>query len=139
MFEAVNAINQRYESYLKLPAGDPTASQDVAAATAAYTVLLQHFPAKKSLIEENYLLAMSGMPAGPAREAGRLIGKSAAKAAMSVGGIDPAIVQEPSRPRSAAGRWVPVELPELPAFMAAFKPWVIASPSALRPRRRRPP
>src|SRR5436190_15413550 len=44
MFEAVNAIDRRYESYLNFPAADPTASQDAAAATAAYRVLLKHYP-----------------------------------------------------------------------------------------------
>src|SRR5688572_6071945 len=48
MFEAVNAIDRRYESYLKFPAADPAASQDAAAATAAYKVLLQHYPQHKS-------------------------------------------------------------------------------------------
>ena len=36
MFEAVNAIDRRYQSYLGFPAADRTASQDAAAATAAY-------------------------------------------------------------------------------------------------------
>ena len=44
MFEAVNAIDRRYESYLKMPQRDSTASQDAAAATAAYKVLLSHYP-----------------------------------------------------------------------------------------------
>src|SRR3712207_446469 len=44
MFEALNAIDRGYESYLGMPAGDPKASQDAAAATAAYQVLLAHFP-----------------------------------------------------------------------------------------------
>ena len=35
MFEALNAIDRRYETYLGLPAGDAQASQDAAAATAA--------------------------------------------------------------------------------------------------------
>src|SRR5690349_17625077 len=43
MFEAVNAIDRRYESQLGFPAADPTASQDAAAATAAYRVLLKHY------------------------------------------------------------------------------------------------
>jgi hypothetical protein len=53
MFEAVNAIDRRYESYLGLPAGAATASTDAAAATAAYKVLLQHFPAQKAAIQES--------------------------------------------------------------------------------------
>ncbi|HEX6741238.1 MAG TPA: hypothetical protein VF079_05520, partial [Sphingomicrobium sp.] len=40
MFEALNAIDRRYESYLGMSAADPKASQDAAAATAAYEVLI---------------------------------------------------------------------------------------------------
>ena len=39
MFEALNAIDRRYESYLGFPAGDPSASQDAAAATALVAAL----------------------------------------------------------------------------------------------------
>src|SRR3954469_7407201 len=52
MFEATNAIDRRYESYLKLPLGDPRASQDAAAVTAAYQVLLAHFPQQKAGLDD---------------------------------------------------------------------------------------
>jgi hypothetical protein len=133
MFEAVNAIDRRYESYLNFPAADPTASQDAAAVTAAYKVLLQYFPAKKAAIEESYLLAMAAIPAGPARDAGKLVGEQAAAATMQAGGIDPSIVQEPYRPRTSPGEWVATDLPDLEPYMSAFHPWVMKSPDALRP------
>ncbi|HEX8412509.1 MAG TPA: hypothetical protein VF637_01295, partial [Sphingomicrobium sp.] len=50
MFEALNAIDRKYESYLGLPAADPRASQDAAAITAAYQVLLSHFPGQKTAL-----------------------------------------------------------------------------------------
>ena len=65
MFEAVNAIDRRYQSYLNFPAGDSTASIDAAAATAAYKVLHQHFPAQRSQIEESYALTMQGSAPRP--------------------------------------------------------------------------
>ena len=65
MFEAVNAIDRRYQSYLDFPAGDHSASVDAAAATAAYKVLHQHFPAQRSQIEESYALTMQGLGASP--------------------------------------------------------------------------
>ena len=75
MFEAVNAIDRRYESYLGLPQGDRTASQDAAAATAAYKVLSKHYPQNKAALEESYLLTMSGLGDGPAVKAGLAIGE----------------------------------------------------------------
>src|SRR5688572_19415957 len=70
MFEALNAIDRRYESYLGFPAGDQTASQDAAAATAAYRVLLAAFPAHKNALEESYTMAMANLTDERAREAG---------------------------------------------------------------------
>jgi hypothetical protein len=133
MFEAANAIDRRYESYLGLPAGHPTASQDSATATAAYRVLVQAFPALKTSLEESYQITMAEVPEGPAKEAGRLIGEAAAKAAMAAGGIDPAIVQAPYRPRTSPGEWVATGLPSIDASYVAFKPWVLPSVDALLP------
>ena len=134
MFEALNAIDRSYESYLGFPAAsDKDASADAAAATAAYRVLLQHFPAQKSVLDDNYSVAMSAIREAKAREAGRAVGEAAAKAAMTAGGIDPAIVQNPYRPRTTAGIWVATALPTIESSMAAFKPWAIASAEGLRP------
>jgi hypothetical protein len=133
MFEAVNAIDRRYESYLNFPAGDASASQDAAAASAAYQVLLHHFPAQRAALDESYAIAMAGITDQARREAGRTIGEAAATAAMDAGGIDPAVVQVPYRPRTAPGEWIGASLPVLEPSMSAFRPWAIPSPEALRP------
>ncbi|HYI47077.1 MAG TPA: vanadium-dependent haloperoxidase [Allosphingosinicella sp.] len=133
MFEAVNAIDRRYTSYLGFPVAAPTASPDAAAATAAYKVLLHHFPAQRPALEESYAIAMAAIPDEPRREAGRLIGEAAATAAIAAGGIDPAIVQTPYRPRTTPGEWIGTALPLIDPFMAAFRPWAIPSAEALRP------
>ena len=133
MFEALNAIDRRYESYLNLPTGDPTASQDAAAVTAAYLILVQHYPAQKAALDDSYAIAMQAVPDAAKREAGRLIGEQAAAAAMAAGGIDPAIVQTPYRPVTSPGQWISTPLPQIEPFMSAFKPWVIPGVEALRP------
>lgn len=133
MFEAVNAIDRRYQSYLNFPAGDPTASQDAAAATAAYKVLLAAFPNRKTALDDNYAITMAEIRDERTREAGRLIGEAAAKAALTVGGIDPAIEQTPYRPRTAPGEWVATDLPSIEPYFYAFRPWVIPSVDSLRP------
>lgn len=133
MFEAVNAIDRRYESYLGFPAGDPAASQDAAAATAAYTVMLHHFPAQKTALDDSYAIAMSAIAEGPAREAGRLIGEQAARAAIAAGGIDPALQATPYRPRTTPGVWVSTQLPQIETYMVTYRPWVLASADAVRP------
>lgn len=133
MFEAVNAIDHRYESYLKLDRGDPRASQNAAATTAAYTVLVSHFPAKKSELEESYRIAMDGIADATARDNGRLIGEAAAALALKSGMIDPAIIQSPYRPRTQPGVWTATTLPVVQPFMIAFHPWVLANVESVRP------
>jgi hypothetical protein len=133
MFEALNAIDPRYRSYLGFEPADRSASQDSAAATAAYKVLVHHYPAQKTAIEDSYALAMAGIRDERAREAGRLIGEKAAAAAIQAGGIDPAIPQEPYRPRTTPGEWVGTALPSLEPQWAAFRPWAMPSADSLRP------
>lgn len=133
MFEALNAIDRRYESYLGFPAGDRSASQDAAAATAAYHVLVHAFPGQKAALDDNYAIAMAAIPDQRAREAGRLIGEQAAAAAIAAGGIDPAVAQLPYRPRTAPGEWTATALPQIEAQMMAYRPWAIPNADALRP------
>ena len=133
MFEAVNAIDRRYQSFLNFPAGNRSASQDAAAATAAFKVLLQHFPAQRSQIEESYALTMQGLGTSPEVTAGRTIGEQAAAAAMSAGGPDPARTPEPYRPRTTPGEWIATGLPQIEPWMLTFRPWVIPSAEALLP------
>ncbi|MGZ8286936.1 MAG: hypothetical protein ACXWUQ_15110 [Allosphingosinicella sp.] len=133
MFEALNAIDRRYQSYLGFAPADRAASQDSAAATAAYKVLVHHYPAQKAALEDSYALAMAGIRDERAREAGRAIGEKAAAAAIQAGGIDPAVAQDPYRPRTAPGEWIGASLPSLEPHWAAFRPWAIPSAEALRP------
>jgi PAP2 superfamily len=133
MFEATNAIDRRYESYLGMAAGDKTASLDAAAVTGAYQVLLAHFPDQKSGLDGSYRIAMNAVADTKAREAGRLIGETAAKQALAVGGIDPAVVQLPYRPRTTPGTYVPTALPVIEPFTTAFKPWILPRVDAVRP------
>jgi hypothetical protein len=133
MFEAVNAIDRRYHSYLNFPAAEPTASQAAAAATAAFKVLLHHYPANKAPLEEGYTLGMAGIPDTAAKQAGVRIGEQAALAAIAAGGLDAAVAQPPYRPRSVPGEWVATALPSLDPYWQAMKPWVIPSAEALRP------
>jgi hypothetical protein len=133
MFEAVNAIDRRYESYLGFPAGDPAASQDAAAATGAYLVLLRHHPSQKSTLEESYAMAMAAIPEGAAKAAGKEIGERAAEAAATARGIDPAVAQHPYRPLTAPGQWIGASPPSLEAYWGALTPWVLGSPRDLLP------
>ena len=133
IFEALNAIDRRYQSYLNFPAGEATASQEAAAATAAYKVLHHHFPHARTALDESYALTMAGITDERSREAGRLIGERAAAAAIAAGGVDPAVAPIPFRPSTTPGVWIGGSLPSLEPYWATFRPWVIPSADALRP------
>jgi hypothetical protein len=133
MFEALNAIDRRYESYLGMAAGDPTASQDAAAATAAYQVLLAHFPSQKAGLEDSYNVTMLGIADGNARAKGKAIGEAAAKLALAAGGVMEGAVQKPYRPRTAAGVWTATQLPAHQPYIFTYKPWILPSYEAVRP------
>jgi hypothetical protein len=133
MFEALNAIDRRYESYLGLARADSKASQDAAAATAAYEVLLAHYPSQKIALVDSYAIALAAVTDQPARDSGVAIGKSAAAAALKAGGIDPAVAQKPYLPRAQAGVWVPTQLPVFDPFFTAFKPWILERADSVRP------
>ena len=133
MFEALNAIDRRYQSYLGFPQAASGASQEAAAATAAYHVLLSHFPSQKTAIEESYSMTLQGVRDASALEAGRKIGAEAAAAALRAGGMDPAIAPTPYLPQAPVGVWVPTQLPVFsPAYMT-LKPWIIEHADAVRP------
>lgn len=133
MFEAVNAIDRRYESYLKFPQGDAGASQDAAAATAAYTVLLHHFPTQKTALEESWQVAMAEIGDARARDSGKAIGEAAAAEALKAGGLDPTLTAVPYRPRTSPGIWVATPLPVYDPYTVTFKPWILPTLTAVRP------
>ena len=133
MFEAVNAIDRRYRTYLDVPAADRAASQDAAAATAAYRVLLAHYPAQKTALEENHMIALQAVADEKARAAGQAVGEAAAALALKAGQLDPSITLSPYRPRTQAGVWVPTQLPVFAPYSIAFKPWILPRVDAVRP------
>jgi len=133
MFEAVNAIDRRYESYLGLPVADPKASQDAAAATAAFQVLVKHYPANKAALEESYAMVMAQIPGGAAKEVGRQIGERAAELARDAQGVDPAIPQPPYRQRTRPGAWIHTSIPSLELYWYAFKPWAVPAERLMPP------
>ena len=133
MFEALNAIDRKYETYLGMPSANAPASADAAAATAAYEVLKANYPDQKTALEESYAIALEAVADRGARDRGVSIGKAAAALALTAGGIDPEIRQTPYLPRAQPGVWVPTQLPVLEPYNSAFKPWVMERPGSFRP------
>lgn len=133
MFEALNAIDPRYESVVGMTPRPPSASAEAAAATAAYRVLKTCLPSAAKELDDSYALTMQGISDAAAREQGQAIGEEAAQAALKRGGVDPARQQTPYRPLMRAGVWSATALPVFEPYVLAFRPWALPSASALRP------
>jgi hypothetical protein len=133
MFEALNAIDHRYRSYVGLPVGDALANQNAAAITAAYMVLSAHPAVNKDDLDGNYALAMAGIAEGAAKDIGTDIGKAAAAAVLKIPDLAPEKRRAAYRPVTTPGQWVPTALPFGANEMAAYRPWALRSALEVRP------
>jgi hypothetical protein len=133
MFEAANAIDRRYQSYVGIARAAPGASEDAAVMAAAHAVLAACYPEQKKMIDENYAVALEQIPDGAARKAGIAIGEIAAAKAMTHGVLDKAIAQQPFRPVTTAGTWIGAQLPVFDSWFQALRPFAIGKVDAVRP------
>jgi hypothetical protein len=83
MYDAVNAIAGGYQPYLVAPAADPSYSQDAAAATAAFRVLLALVPAQGMTLQARYDVSLAAIPDGPAKDGGIEVGETSAAAMLA--------------------------------------------------------
>jgi hypothetical protein len=133
MFEAANAIDHRYQSYLALDPAPKSASEDAAIMAAAHAVLVGCYPDKKKMIDENYAVALEQLPDDAARKAGIAVGEAAAAKAMTHGDLDKKVVQQAFRPRTSPGVWIGAQLPVFDTWFQAMEPFAIGRVDALRP------
>lgn len=82
MFEAINAIDRRYRSYLGVPRADPRASVDAALAQAAHDTLNGLFPSQSRHCDKLLAEDLASMPEDRARHAGIELGRQVAAAAL---------------------------------------------------------
>jgi hypothetical protein len=78
MFEAMNAIDGRFDSYLGLRRVDREASMDAAIAQAAHDTLVALYPSQAEHCDELLVEDLSHVPDGAAKDAGVAIGGFAA-------------------------------------------------------------
>ena len=125
-YDAVNSIDERYEPYLVEVRARDWYSQDAAAATAAYRVLLSLVPAQQSALAALYDTSLGSIPPGRAKEGGVLVGEIAAAAMIAArtgdGRFGAYRFPAPATPMDPwpVGQWRPV----LPAFANDPNAWV---------------
>jgi hypothetical protein len=82
VYDAVNAIDRRYEPYLAFPRTKRWASKDAAAATAAFRVLASLYPAELDTLQGHYDASLDAIADGPAKSRGIAAGEAAAGAML---------------------------------------------------------
>lgn len=132
MADAVNTVQNRYTRYVYKGALQPSASADVAAASAARSALATMFPAQRARADAAYASAIAGVADGPAKEAGVRVGEEAAAAVLADRANDETSVPDTYRPITAPGSWVPTT-PPLTAQYARAKPWGFDKADRFRP------
>lgn len=127
IFEAVNAIDPRYRSYLDMPPGSRLASQRAAIAAAAHAVLVELFPARRGALDASLAMDLAAVPDGQAETDGIAVGRAAA-ARVLARTLQPAGASIPNyRPRTSPGVYVPTDLPILPMSAYVRTPWVLVN------------
>jgi hypothetical protein len=141
VYDAVNAIDRGYQAYLVDPedvGAQPWDSQDAAAATAAYRVLLAITPdTRHPGLDAAYAATMLTIPDGPMKQGGIEAGEAAAEAMLAARENDGFMAPFTPVIGSEAGNWRPIGWPSAPVFdpdgwVGNLKPFLIESPSQFR-------
>jgi hypothetical protein len=105
VFEAVNAVEGRYASYLGTPAS-PGVSAEAAAVAAAHTVLKTYFPAAGPTLDAARTASLANIPEGREKRKGILLGETVAAAMIAHRAADGAAPPAFHAPASAdPGEW----------------------------------
>ena len=132
MFEAVNAIDRRYQPYKLELVADKGASREAAAATAAHDVLVSLFPDERSKLEQAWQASLAKIE-GDAKAKGVELGRRAAAGLIALRTDDGSNIQESYRPFTKAGVYVHTAIP-IESTSGMIKPWTMEKGSQFRPQ-----
>jgi len=138
IYDAVNAIDHRFQPYGPEIPAPPGASTDAAVISAAYNTLFFYLPDQSAFLTAQYTAALGLIPDGQAKDDGIQVGKAAANSiiAMRAGDGRGANVPYifPSVP--TAGVWIPTppgHLLPLTPWASQMVPFTMNSASQFRP------
>jgi hypothetical protein len=135
VYDAVNAIDGGHAPYLAIAPANPWDSEDAAAATAAYRVLVALFPTQQSGLEDLYVTSLATIPDGPAKNGGIGAGERAAAAMLAAREHDGRDGVFSVSIGSAPGEWRPTPpafIVDPTAWLANVLPFVVPSAEMLR-------
>ena len=135
VYNAVVAIEGRYEPYGRPPRPQPGASVDAAVATSAHDVLVHYFPARATALDADLDASLATIPDGPAEQRGQAVGHDAAAALLTQREGDGWLADIGfTMPAPGPGVW---ELPSgqspLVPWLSRLRPFTLRSPDQFRP------
>jgi len=132
MFEALNAIDRRYQSYRLNLVADRNTSREAAAAIAAHDVLTALYPDQQAALDALAEQTLAAVPDGPPRERALILGRKAAAEILALRSDDGAAAADTYRPLTQPGQYVPTAS-VLSASVGAWTPWVMTRADQFRP------
>ena len=133
MFDAVNAIEKRYQPYLVQPAASTTVSQEAAAAVAAGRVLLGLHPQAEGELKATLTAYLALITDGDAKSEGVKLGEAVATRIMEARAGDGSEAPDAYRPKAKPGVYVPTPV-TVGSVWPKLKPFAMTSPSQFRPQ-----
>jgi hypothetical protein len=137
VYDAVNAIDRRYQPYLVSPRAKRWYSKEAAAATAAYRVLLGILPAQEPALTSQYMTSLAGIPPGKARDGGIAVGEKAARAMLFVRANDGRFGAFRFTVGDEPGEWrpvLPMNVNDPNAWVKDVRPFMIRAACDFRSR-----
>jgi hypothetical protein len=132
MFDAVNAIDRRYQPYVMAPTAVPAASREAAAAAAAAATLAALHPEAAADIKAMLAASLAALPDDDARQQGVKLGETAAAKVLEARRNDGATAPDSYRPKTKLGAYVPTTITVGSAW-PAMTPFALAKPAQFRP------
>jgi len=136
MYDAVNAIDGRYEVYAVTPTVNPRgASKEAAAATAAYRVLVNELPGQQAALLAAYNASLAAIPNAPPKTKGIALGDNVAALWLAQREGDGRNANVPYTFGSGPGVYQatpPAFASPVTPWLAKMRPFTIASPSQFR-------
>ena len=135
VYDAVTAIDGRYQPFATRIRAHPRASQEAATAAATHGLLVLMFPAQKATLDQIYAEYLERIPDGWAKSVGIAVGERAAAGTYEHREGDRRDDQVPFiQPPPGPGVWEPTDTsPPAATVMAVTRPFAMRSPSQFRP------
>jgi hypothetical protein len=139
VYDAVNAIDRRYQPYLVEPRARRWYSKDAAAAAAAHRVLVNLVPAQQAALDTAYAASLAAIRPSRGRDGGVAVGEAAAAAMLAARANDGRFgpFRFPLAANPPPGDWRPTppsNLNDPNAWVAKVTPFLIRDPADFRTR-----